>query len=206
MRAPLLAWGLMLLAPAAGAASLGAEAAAALEPVLATRREELELYTLDEPTGFVVWGERLGTTERIACAEHVALGVEVAGTLRGAVWVGTCRPDELPGDLLAQVAARGAQAAADREYAPLIGGGRAAVAHRELPGGIGVDEFTVLVPRNGTSVMRTVLIAPPGGAERHVFQYEALRACAANDAPLCRTPRESVDAVAVELVARLARR
>jgi len=192
--------------PASAADSFSVEASSALEPALTTQREQLALYTLDEPTGFVSWGEALGTTERIDCAEGLALGVEVAGAARGALWFGACRPDELPADLLARVAARGARAATDREFAPLLAGGRAAVAHRTLPGGIALDEFTVLVSGHGLSIMRTVLITPPAGRERFVLQYEALRMCAANDAPLCTAPGPTLDALAAELVARLASR
>ena len=200
-RSPRLAFVIaaMLAAPVFAADNIAARFAVALEPALTSGADPVNMYTVEEPVGFRIWSAIPPMLSTYPCARNVALAVEQGGQQLGVVWLGVCTiGDEIPTDLLSTAAARAKAAAAEREIAPTAAGMGELVRQRRLGEGAELHEVTVLLNRNGSiSILRTALIAPTGGKELLVLQYEALRLCAGGGAPLCTTPAATLDALAL---------
>jgi hypothetical protein len=190
-----------LALPASAADEIAARFAAALEPALARNGELPTMYTTEDPTSFRIWSAVPPVLATYPCARNVALAVEQGGQQLGMVWLGVCNlGDELPVDILSTAVARARAAAAEREIAPAAAGLGELVRQRRIDGAELYD-VTVLLNLNGTvRFLRTALIAPDGGKQVLVLQYEALRLCATGGTPLCTTPGPTLDALAQRLI------
>lgn len=202
---PLGASGDATAGPADAAPSIdhiAAKFASALEPALKSGDDPVNMYTIEEPVAFRIWSAIPPMLSTYPCARNVALVVEQGGQQLGVVWLGVCTlGDEIPADLLSTAAARAKAAAAEREIAPTAAGMGELVRQRRLGDGAELYEVTVLANRNGTMrILRTALIAPTGGKQIMVMQYDPLRLCAGGGAPLCTTPAATLDALALRLL------
>lgn len=184
---------------------LAAKFSTALEPALASGDDPVNMYTVEEPVAFRIWSAIPPMLSTYPCARNVALAVEQGGQQLGVVWLGVCTVgDEVPADLLGTAAARAKAAAAEREIAPTAAGMGELVRHRRLGESADLHEVTVLVNKNGAMrILRTALIAPTGGKQLVVMQYEALRLCSGGGAPLCTDPAATLDALALRLLQSL---
>lgn len=178
--------------------------AAALEPALKIGEDTPQMYTLEEPTSFRIWSAVPPVLATYPCARNVALAVEQSGAPSGMVWLGICtRGDELPADLLGSIVARARAAAAEREIAPAAAGIGELARQRRIDGAELYDVTVLLNAAGSRRVLRTALIAPDGGKQVLVLQYEALRLCSAGAAPLCTAPAPALDALALRLLGLL---